>query len=84
MVAKVYCIAHLFVNFFIEPTYSKARSPRTSVPSTPFSIWGTNPVSEPVLRASPYLLVPSVPPTSKVFSFKLLGPGPKEGLLRGP
>lgn len=81
--AKVYCIPHLFVNFFIEPTYSEARSPLTSVPSTLFSIWGTTPVSEPVCRASPYL-VPSVPPTSKVFSFKLLGPGPKEGLLRGP
>lgn len=44
--AKVYCIPYLFVKFFIEPTHSEARSTLTSVLSTPFSAWGTTPVSE--------------------------------------
>lgn len=35
-------------DFFIEPSYSEARSALTSVPPTQFSLWGTTPVSEPV------------------------------------
>lgn len=63
-------------DFFIEPSYSEARSVLTSVPPTVFPLG-----DYPSFRASPHL-APSLPPTPQVFSFKLLGPGPKEGLLR--